>query len=181
MSAHDFTISDVANLMENFGQHAEHEGYLEELEALDLSTEKDARHAIRQWLLPAYQQYWQRTASGQVRMRDSLQVVLSRWGFLPHGPSLPGIDSGSAPSRTAQETYALSRKFYRLLWSELFDEPLERITDTDALEERIDSAFVNAPGQSERWGAPQYRSLTYWDQLLHTDEWRRDWPSHPGH
>jgi hypothetical protein len=175
MSTHDFTVSDLANLMENFGLHAEHEGYLEQLELLDLSIEKDARHAIREWLVPPYQEYWARTSSGQARMRESLRVVLSRWGFLPHGPSLPGIDSGPA-SREPQQIYAQWREFYRLLWEELFHEPFERIANTDVLQERNDSAFVNAPGQPERWGTPQYRPLTYWDQLLRTDAWRENWP-----
>ncbi|MDH4134412.1 MAG: hypothetical protein OEV31_06450, partial [Gammaproteobacteria bacterium] len=75
-----------------------------------------------------------------------------------------------------QEIYALWRQFYRLLWDELFHEPFERIVNTDALQERNDSAFVNAPSQPERWGAPQYRSLTYWDTLLRTDAWRENWP-----
>lgn len=177
MSSHDFTVVDLANLMENFGLHAEHEGYLDQLELLDLSTEKDARRAIREWLVPPYREYWERTSSGQARMRRSLRVVLSRWGFLPHGPSLPGIDSGVALSREPQEIYALWRQFYRLLWEELFHEPFERITDTETLNERIDIPFVRAPGQPERWGdAPQYRSLTYWDELLHTHAWRENWP-----
>ncbi len=176
MSVQDFTVSDVANLMENFGLHAEHEGYLEQLELLDLSTELDSCHAIREWLLPAYQEYWEQSPSGRVRMRESLRVVLSRWGFLPHGPSLPGIDDGAATQRGAQEIHALWRQFYRLLWEELFHEPFERLADTDGLQERIDSAFVNAPGHPERWGTPQYRSLTYWDDVLRTDTWRENWP-----
>jgi hypothetical protein len=176
MRIHDFTVSDVANLLENFGEHADHEGYLEQLQSLDLSTTKDARHAIQQWLLPAYLEDWGRTSSGQIRLRESLRVVLSRWGFLPHGPKLPGIDSGVAPSRQPQENFALRRRFYLLLWDELFHEPFECIANTDAVQERIDSAFVNAPGLPERWGAPQYRSLTYWDQLLCTDAWREGWP-----
>jgi hypothetical protein len=180
MPTYDFTLSDLANLMENFGLHAEHEGYLEQLELLDLSTEKDARHAIREWLVPPYQEYWAWTSLGPTRMRESLRVVLSRWGFLPHGPSLPGIDSGSAPNRDPHETYALWRQFYLLLWEELFHEPFERLVDTDVLQERNDSAFVNAPGQPDRWGAPQYRPLTYWDDLLRTDTWRENWPPKEG-
>jgi hypothetical protein len=168
MSAYDFTVSDVANLMENFGLHAEHEGYLEQLELLDLSTEEHARQAIQKWLLPPYQEYWGRTSTGRVRMRTTLRVVLSRWGFLPHGPSLPGIDSGPSARPNPQEIYTLWRQFYLLLWDELFHEPFHRIADTEGLQERIDSAFVNAPGQPERWGTPQYRSLTYWDDLLRT-------------
>jgi len=178
---HDFTVSDLANLMENFGLHAEHEGYLEQLELLDLSSEKDALHAIREWLVPSYQEYWARTSSGQDRMREALRAVLSRWGFLPHGPSLPGIDSGTVSSRGPQEIYALWRQFYRLLWDELFHEPFKQIANTDVLQERNDSAFVNAPGQPERWGAaPQYRSLTHWDALLRTDDWRENWPPKEG-
>ena len=109
-------------------------------------------------------------------MRGSLRVVLSRWGYLPHGPALPGIDSGSGFSREPQEVFTLRRKFYRLLWDDLFHEPFERIADTEAIMERTDSAFVNAPGQPERWGMPQYRSLTYWDEVLRTDVWRENWP-----
>jgi hypothetical protein len=176
MSAHDFTVSDVANLMENFGLHAEHEGYLEQLELLDLSKEKDARQAIQQWLLPRYQEYWGRTSSGRTRMRKALRVVLSRWGFLPHGPSLPGIDSGLAARQDPQEIYALWRQFYLLLWDELFQEPLDRTADTERLQERTDSVFVNAPDQPERWGVPTYRSLSYWDDLLCTHAWRENWP-----
>lgn len=180
MSVNDFTVSDLADLMENFGLHAEHEGYLEQLELLDLSTERDARYAIREWLLPAYQEDWGRTTSGQARMCESLRVVLSRWGFLPHGPSLPGIDSGRPERPEPKEIYARSRQFYRLLWDELFHEPFERIADTEALQERVDIPFVRAPGQPERWGAPQYRSLTYWDALLRTDAWRENWPPKEG-
>jgi hypothetical protein len=109
-------------------------------------------------------------------MRETLRVVLSRWGFLPHGPSLPGIDSGPSARQGPQEIYTLWRQFYLLLWDELFHEPFERIADTEGLQERIDSAFVNAPGQPERWGTPQYRSLTYWDDLLRTHAWRENWP-----
>lgn len=180
MSTQDFTVSDVANLMENFSLHAEHEGYLEQLELLDLSTEREAHDAIQQWLLPAYQEYWERTPSGQIRMRESLRIVLSRWGFLPHGPALPGIDSGSSSSREPLKIFALRRKFYRLLWDDLLHEPFERIADTESFMERTDSAFVNAPGQPERWGMPQYRSLTYWDELLRTDAWRENWPPKDG-
>jgi hypothetical protein len=175
MSVRDFTVIDVANLMQNFGLHAEHQGYLEKLELLDLSTEKDARHAIKQWLLPAFQEYWGKTVSGQVRMRESLRVALSRWGFLPHGPSLPGIDSCLLLVREPQDIYTQWRQFYRLLWDELFHEPFELVANTDTLQERIDSAFVNAPGQPERWGTPQYRPLTYWDELLRADAWRENW------
>ena len=109
-------------------------------------------------------------------MRIALQVAISRWGFLPHGPTLPGIDGGSAVQRNPQEIYALWRQFYRLLWDELFHEPFEPLADTDSLQERYDSTFVNAPGQPERWGVPQYRSLTYWDALLRTNAWRENWP-----
>jgi len=176
MPTHDFTVSDLADLMENFGLHAEHEGYLDQLELLDLSTEKDARYAIREWLVPPYQEYWARTDSGQTRMRDSVRVALSRWGFLPHGPSLPGIDSNSGASREPQQVYTLWRRFYSLLWDELFHEPFERLADTELLQERNDIAFVRAPCQPERWGPPQYRPLTYWDDLLRTDAWRENWP-----
>lgn len=180
MSANDFTVSDVANLMENFGLHAEHGGYLDQLELLDLSKERDARHAIREWLIPPYKEYWARSNSAQTRMRESLRIVLSRWGFLPHGPSLPGIDSGSTQSRQPQEIYALWRQFYRLLWDELFHEPFERIADTDLLQERNDSGFVNAPDRPERWSTPQYRPLAYWDSLLRTESWRENWPPKKG-
>jgi hypothetical protein len=180
MSDCDFTVIDLANLMQNFGLHAEHEGYLEQLELLDLSIERDARCAIREWLLPAYQEYWGRTSAGRTRMRESLRVALSRWGFLPHGPSLPGIDGGVTSSRQQQEIYTLSRQFYMLLWDELFHEPFDRIGDTEEFQERIDSTYVNAPGQPERWGAPQYRPLSYWDELLRTHAWRENWPPKQG-
>lgn len=177
MPAIDFTLSDLAGLMENFGSHAEHEGHLEELEQLDLSTDQDAQHAIRQWLLPAYQADWGRTATGRDRMKASLRVVMSRWGFLPIGPTLPGIDDDASAGRDLQETYALMRGFYRVLWDELYHAPLDRIAETDALRERVDISFVGAPGLPQRWGLPQYRSLTYWDDLLGTRDWRRDLPA----
>lgn len=172
--AFDFTLSDLGGLMANFGPHAEHEGYLDELEALDLSTDPDARHAIRTWLLPAYQAHWGRTATGRERMQTSLRVVLSRWGFLPIGPTLPGIDDDASVARLGlQETCARRRRFYRLVWDELVQAPFERIADTDVLRERFDIPFVGAPGLPEQWGVPQYRSLDYWDDLLGTTDWRQ--------
>ncbi len=179
MSRSDFTLSDLFALLDFIGERAEQEGYEDELNALDLSNPDQARHAIRTWLLPVYLRTWTSTECSRTRLKTSLRVVLSRWGFLPHGPSLPGIDSGPA-SREPQQIYAQWREFYRLLWDELFHEPFERIADTDVLQERNDSAFVNAPGQPERWGTPQYRPLTYWDQLLRTDAWRENWPPKGG-
>ena len=181
MPAHDFTVIDVAALMENFGSHAEHEGYLEQLEKLNLSDETDARQAIQEWLVPAFNAEYGRTKSGQERMRESLRVVISRWGFLPHGPWLPGINLNIVGSSEPAEIYSRARRFYRLLWDELFHEPLEPITDTDTLRERSDIPFDRAPGQPERWGsAPQYRSLTYWDEMLIANAWRENWPANRG-
>jgi hypothetical protein len=100
------------------------------------------------------------TSSGQLRIRELLRVVLSRWGFLPHGPSLPVIDSNSSAEHDVQGMHIRQRQFYRLLWDELFQEPFVRMADTNALRERIDSVFVNAPGQPERWGPLQYRNLS---------------------
>ena len=180
MSRDDFTLSDLFALLDFIGERSEGEDYEDELNALDLSNVSQARYAIRTWLLPVYLRTWTSSESSRARLKSALRVVLSRWGFLPHGPSLPGIDSGSAPGREPQEIYTLWRQFYRLVWDELFHERFERIADTETLQERNDSAFVNAPSQPERWGAPQYRPLTYWDALLRTDAWRENWPPKEG-
>lgn len=176
MHPDDFTLSDLFALLDYIGERSEEEGYGDQLNALNLSDPDHARHAIQAWLVPVYRRTWISTESSRKRLRTALQVSLSRWGFLPHGPSLPGIDTGASAPDEPQEIYALWRQFYQLLWDELFHEPLEYFSNTAALQERIDIAFLNSPGQPKLWGAPQYRSLTYWDQLLGTDAWRENWP-----
>lgn len=176
---HDFTFSDIDSLMEfvTFSDRAEHEGYLAELEQLDFSHEDLAREAIRKWLVPEFESGRGRTAMGYQRTKFALQVALSRWGFMPGASDLPGIDEVRPPYRwTSQEALVLKRQFYEWLWDELFHEPLTRIANTDALSERADVSFANAPNNPELWEAPSYRSLTHWDALLRTDAWRQNWP-----
>lgn len=180
MTRSDFTLSDLFALLDFIGERSEGEDYEDELNALNLSNPDQARYAIRAWLLPVYLRTWTGKESSRTRMKNALRVALSRWGFLPHGPSLPGIDGGVTSSRQQQEIYTLSRQFYMLLWDELFHEPFDRIGDTEEFQERIDSTYVNAPGQPERWGAPQYRPLSYWDELLRTHAWRENWPPKQG-
>lgn len=175
---HDFTLFDAHSLMEyvGFSDLAEHEGYLEELERLDFSHEEQARSAIQKWLVPAFVAGRGRTSIGRYRVRQAFLVALSRWGFVPHGPGLPGIDENRPPYRSIQQTYALLRKFYSWIWDELFHEPFVRIPTTDSLHERDDDSFANAPNNPELWGVPRYRSLTHWDELLRTNAWRENWP-----
>jgi hypothetical protein len=174
----DFTFFDVNSLMDfvSLSDRADHEGYLAELERLDFSQEAQARAAIRKWLVPEFEDWQGRTLVGRQRVMAALRVALSRWGFMPHVPELPGIDEGRPPYRPVQRTLALKRQFYVWVWEELFDEPFVRIAATDSLRERTDEAFVNAPNNPELWRLPQYRSLSHWDQVLRSNAWRENWP-----
>ncbi len=173
-----FTLFDAESLMDYVGlsDRTEHEGYLSELIRLDFSQDDQARKAIQKWLLPKFEMGCGSTSCGRQRVRDAFRVALSRWGFVPLGASLPGIDEDRPPYRPVQVTYALTRKFYGLVWDELFHEPFERIEDTESLLERIDMEFINSPNHPERWGDPKFRSLSQWDEMLGTDAWREGWP-----
>jgi len=174
----DFTFFDVDSLMEfiSLGDRPEHEGYTAELERLDFSQEQQARGAIREWLVPIFDASRGRTPVGRQRVMTALRVAMSRWGFMPGVPDLPGIDERHPPYRQEQQTIALKRQFYGWLWDELFHEPFVRIVGTDSLRERSDEAFVNTPNNPELWGVPRYRPLTHWDELLRTHAWRENWP-----
>ena len=174
----DFTLLDASSLMEHVGlsDRSEHEGYLDELEQFDFSQEQQARAAIRKWLVPAFETGRGSTSTGRRRVREAFRVALSLWGFVPHGPGLPGVDEDRPPYRPEQHTYALTRNFYAWVWDELFHEPFDPMPATDSLSERDDDSFVNAPNNPEQWGTPRYRSITHWDQVLRTDAWRENWP-----
>lgn len=174
----DFTFFDLDVLMGSIslGDHAEHEGYIAELESLDFCREDQARDAIRKWLLPEFEISRGCTTVGHQRTKLALRVVLSRWGFLPHGPALPGVDDGRSSNKTVQEVFMAQRRFYMWLWDELFHEPFSPLARTDDLLERTDDAFANAPNNPEFWAEPRYRSLEHWDQLIRSDAWRENWP-----
>jgi hypothetical protein len=175
----DFTLFDAHALMEyvGFSDRTEHEGYRNELERLDFSREDQARSAIRKWLVPAFEAGNGQTPIGRRRLKTAFRVALSRWGFIPHGPGLPGIDEDIPPYRPMQETFALERKFYSWVWDELFHDPFIPISDTDGLCERSDDSFANSPNNPQLWSEPTYRPLSQWDSVLGTDAWRENWPS----
>jgi len=166
-----FTLFDIDSLMDFIGltERVEHEGYLNDLECMDFRREDQARDAIRKWLLPVFENWQGRSEIGRNRVKVSLRVIISRWGFLPCGPDLPGIDNEAPPFRPIVETISLQRQFYLWLWDELFHEPFSPFSETDCFQERTDQSFVNAPNDPEEWGTPRFRDLSHWDAMIRTD------------
>jgi hypothetical protein len=175
-AAIDFTLSDIHRLVDcvGFGDQTEHEGLTEKLEALDYKRETDARSAIRIWLLPTYKNYFEGNSEAIARFRYAFQVVLTRWGFLPHASSLPGIDELNASD---EMRYPALRQFYLWLWDEIFHSDVVGLESTKDLEERIDSDFINFPKNPEYWGTAKYRSLQHWDDILQSAAWHEGWVS----
>jgi len=178
----DFSFLDIFELLSfvSFDECVEHEGYLDQLLALDFSKECDARFAIRKWLVPVFEDGRGRTEIGRQRVRNALRVAMSRWGFLPLEAAFPGIDDLNAPDRSAPEIFMLKRQFFRWLWDELFHEPYVTIPIEDGTLERTDSNFVNAPNRPELWGDATFRPVAFYDRNIFSDTWRKNWPQKAG-
>lgn len=175
----EFTFRDIACILDfvTLSELAEHDQIYDILATLDFTDEAQARMALRRWLLPVYHQWTGRTAVGRARTKIALKVAMSRWGFLPYGSDLPGIDEFQAPYRSEVEYFSLKRQFFRWVWDELFHEPFMPLQNTDSLLERSDTSFINAPNDPQRWGPPTYRSLRHWDEYLRNEVWRWSWPA----
>ena len=162
-----FSFNDLMQLIDRvaIGDWSEHERYSNDLIRLNFHQEEDSRGAIRKWLLPEYERCAGRTEIGRARVKEALTVAISRWGFLPYFPNLPGIDE-DPPYRPIESTFSMLRQFYRWLWDECFHEPFVPKKDTEGLHERIDTSFTNAPNDPTQWGVPKYRPLSYWDREM---------------
>lgn len=167
-----FTFNDLMLLIDRvaIGDFSEHEGYSQKLMTLNFQEEADGRNAIREWLIPEYKRCAGRTEIGRQRVREALTVAVSRWGFLPYFPNLPGIEEDDPPYRPVESTFSMLRQFHLWLWDELFHEPFIPLSNTDGLNERIDTSFTNSPNDPEDWGDPEYRALSYWDREMRGGE-----------
>lgn len=132
---------------------AEHYGYLEQLDALDLREEAQALFAIRRWLLPG-SELW--TPTGRYQRREICRFLIAGCHWVGNSP-LPGIGTAwhVGPASPEIDDRHL-RNFQLLLWRELFPEEPYAPNPRAIYRQRVDAGFEQFPDWPEHWGAPAY-------------------------
>jgi hypothetical protein len=152
----DISLQHADLLMSPFREDtAEHFGYAQELDRLDLRLEAQALYAIRKWLIPKLG--WTSTCTYQVK--EACRYCLTK--KMDFGNVwLPGIadvarvpSSGSSSALYDKE----STQFHLLFWNELFPGDPFAPADLSQYRQRVDFNFANFPHMPEIWETPEYK------------------------
>lgn len=159
----DISIAHADRIMISFHpDFAEHYGYEEELNSLDLRNEAHALYAINKWIKPNFKQI--KSSDYIFQVKEAMRFcITSNKPFYSHW--IPGIDNillkGSQMTLSDWEEHDRNRQNFQLLiWKELFpDDPFHE-ADLTQYRQRVDRNFVDFPHMPEKWGEPEYKP---WD------------------
>lgn len=134
-----------------FVEEAEHYGYCDELFALDLRDDQQARFAIEKWLVPQVS-HW--SIVGRNLRQEAARVCIAQ--NIPFsGYWLPRIDDRWRSTGDLIEHSENIAVFQRQIWGHLFNEPYCALP-LGQFVLRVDKEFERFPDSPELWIAPKH-------------------------